>query len=69
MSMSKTTRALHRSMSACFTITVLTYIVTAMLHPGTQPPPWITYAPLLPLAVLFFTGIYLFLLPYLSRKG
>ena len=27
------------------------------------------YAPLLPLAVLLFTGLYLFLLPYLAKRG
>jgi len=31
---------------------------------GRMPPPWITYAPLLPLALLLFTGLYLFVLPY-----
>jgi len=69
VSLSKKTRELHRWMSAFFTVTVLAYIVAAILNPGVQPPAWITYAPLLPLAVLFFTGIYLFVLPYLQRKG
>ncbi len=32
-----------------------------------MPPPWITYSPLLPLALLLFTGLYLFALPYLAR--
>ena len=29
-----------------------------------MPPPWVTYSPLLPLAVLMFTGLYLFALSY-----
>jgi hypothetical protein len=36
---------------------------------GAQPPAWITYAPLLPLALLLFTGLYMFALPYLDRRG
>ena len=34
---------------------------------GGMPPPWVTYSPLLPLALLMFTGLYLFALPYLTR--
>ena len=69
MTLSTSTRTLHRWTSALFTLTVLAYIVASMLHPGQQPPPWITYAPLLPLGVLFFTGLYLFALPYLARRA
>ena len=40
-------------------------------RPGTggrrMPPPWVTYSPLLPLALLLFTGLYLFVLPYATR--
>jgi hypothetical protein len=32
-----------------------------------MPPPWVTYSPLLPLALLLFTGLYLFALPYAIR--
>ena len=32
------------------------------------PPPWVTYAPLLPLALLLFTGLYLFAPPYAARR-
>jgi hypothetical protein len=32
-----------------------------------QPPAWVTYSPLLPLAVLLLTGLYLFVLPYATR--
>ena len=33
-----------------------------------MPPAWITYAPLPPLAVLAFSGLYLFVLPYLLKR-
>jgi hypothetical protein len=33
-----------------------------------EPPPWVTYSPLLPLAVLLFSGLYLFVLPYVARR-
>jgi len=32
-----------------------------------MPPPWITYSPLPPLALLLFTGLYMFVLPYVAR--
>jgi hypothetical protein len=57
-------RQFHRWMSVFFTLAVLaTFIALA------QSPPivWVSYVPLLPLALLFFTGVYLFALPYLAR--
>ena len=32
-----------------------------------MPPAWVTYSPLLPLALLLFTGLYLFVLPYATK--
>ena len=37
------------------------------VRPG-QPPGLVTYSPLLPLALLLFTGLYLFVLPYVTRR-
>ncbi len=51
-------------MSIAFTATVVANFVT--LARG-QPPAWLTYSPLLPLALLLFTGLYLFVLPYAAR--
>jgi hypothetical protein len=34
---------------------------------GQLPSPWVTYSPLLPLALLMFSGLYLFALPYATR--
>ena len=63
--MNKWIRQLHRWLSIVFTITVIANFVA--LSQG-EPPPWITYAPLLPLALLLFSGLYLFALPYVNRR-
>ncbi|WKE67522.1 hypothetical protein PVT67_17895 [Gallaecimonas kandeliae] len=59
--MSKGVRQFHRWVSILFTLTVAANF--AAMTRG-QPPAWITYSPLLPLALLLFTGLYLFALPY-----
>ena len=58
-------RQAHRFVSIVFTLTVVANFVA--MTQG-QPPPWITYSPLLPLALLLFTGLYLFVLPYAARS-
>jgi hypothetical protein len=65
--MSKWIRQFHRWMSIIFTATVIANIVTMSLRPG-QPPPWITYSPLLPLFLLMLTGLYMFVLPYVAKR-
>jgi hypothetical protein len=52
--------------SIAFTVTVIANFV-ALARGDRMPPPWVTYAPLLPLALLLFTGLYLFVLPYATR--
>ena len=64
--MSRWVRQLHRWVSLAFTVLVILNIVFMSLRPG-QPPALVTYSPLLPLALLLFTGLYLFVLPYASR--
>jgi hypothetical protein len=54
-------RQTHRWLSIAFTLTVIANFVA--LTQG-QPPAWVTYSPLLPLALLLLTGLYLFVLPY-----
>ena len=49
-----------------FTVTVIANFVVLGLGQG-QPPAWVPYSPLLPLAVLLLTGLYLFVLPYATR--
>lgn len=65
--MSKWIRQLHRWLSIAFTLTIVAYFTAMFMRPGEQPPPWITYAPLLPLFLLLFSGLYLFALPYAAR--
>jgi hypothetical protein len=54
-------RQFHRWVSIAFTATV---IANFIVRAKGAPPPWVTYSPLLPLALLLLTGLYLFLLPY-----
>jgi hypothetical protein len=61
-------RQTHRWVSIAFTLTVIANFVALGLGQG-QPPNWITYSPLLPLALLLLTGLYLFALPYLVRRS
>jgi hypothetical protein len=59
-------RQTHRWVSIAFTVTVIVNIVVMSVRPG-EPPALVTYSPLLPLALLLFTGLYLFALPYATR--
>ena len=59
-------RQIHRWVSIAFTVTVIANFIA--LSRGGTPPPWITYSPLLPLALLLFSGLYLFVLPYAARR-
>lgn len=60
-------RQFHRWMSIVFTVTVIANFVQ-IAQGGGNPPNWVTYSPLLPLALLLFTGLYLFALPYLAKR-
>jgi hypothetical protein len=62
--MNEWVRQFHRWVSIAFTVTVMANF--AAMAKGT-PPAWVTYSPLLPLALLLFTGLYLFVLPYSVR--
>ena len=64
MNRHKWVRQIHRWLSIIFTLTVIANF--AAMTRG-QPPAWVTYSPLLPLALLLFTGLYLFVLPYATR--
>jgi hypothetical protein len=57
-------RQIHRWMSIAFTVTVIANFIALARGGGEMPPPWVTYSPLVPLALLLFTGLYLFVLPY-----
>ncbi len=57
-------RQFHRWVSIVFTATV---IITFIALAQEKPIVWISYIPLLPLALLLVTGLYLFALPYVGR--
>ena len=62
--MNKWIRQLHRWVSIVFTLTVVANFVA--LSQG-QPPAWVTYSPLLPLGLLWLSGAYMFVLPYVAK--
>jgi len=59
--MSRWIRQIHRWLSIAFTLTVIANFVA--ISQG-KPPAWVTYSPLVPLFLLLFTGLYMFVLPY-----
>ncbi len=65
MNWSKWVRQIHRWLSIAFTVTVIANFVA--LARGGTPPPWVTYSPLFPLALLLFSGLYMFVLPYATK--
>jgi hypothetical protein len=60
-------RQSHRWLSIAFTVTVIANFAALAQGGGGMPPPWITYSPLLPLALLLFSGLYMFALPYAAK--
>lgn len=62
--MSKFIRQFHRWTSALF---VLSVIATTIALAQPTPIMWMSYVPLLPLALLSLTGIYMFFLPYAAK--
>jgi hypothetical protein len=63
--MNKWIRQFHRWLAIAFTVTV---IVTFVALAQKDPVLWVSYVPLLPLALLLFSGLYLFALPYLTKR-
>jgi hypothetical protein len=61
-------RQTHRWLSIVFTLTVIANFVAIAQAAGGMPPAWITYSPLPPLALLLFSGLYMFALPYVARS-
>jgi hypothetical protein len=59
-------RQSHRWLSILFTLTVVANFAVRGLGKG-EPPPWLTYSPLLPLFLLLFSGLYMFVLPYVAN--
>lgn len=64
MNWNKWVRQLHRWLAIAFTVTVIaTFVALAQK----EPVVWVSYVPLLPLALLLLTGLYLFVLPYAGK--
>jgi hypothetical protein len=61
---SKWIRQFHRWVAIAFTVTVIANFVAMGLG---EPPAWVVYSPLLPLFLLMFTGLYMFVLPYVAK--
>jgi cellulose synthase/poly-beta-1,6-N-acetylglucosamine synthase-like glycosyltransferase len=57
-------RQFRRWVSIAFTATLIANF--AAMGMG-KPPSWVVYAPLLPLFLLLFTGLYMFVLPYATK--
>ena len=57
-------RQIHRWLSIVFTATVIANFVAMGLG---EPPTLVVYSPLLPLFLLLFTGLYMFVLPYAAK--
>lgn len=62
--MSRFMRQFHRWMSVFF---VLAVIATTIALSQREPIIWMSYVPLLPLALLSLTGIYMYLQPHVAK--
>lgn len=65
MKLNRFIRTSHRWISLAFTLIVGGIFLTLGL--GQEPAQWVYYLPLLPLALLLISGLYLFALPYFSK--
>jgi hypothetical protein len=66
MNWNKWIRQTHRWLSIAFTVGVIINFVAVLQKKYTG---WVGLLALLPLAVLTFSGLYLFMLPYVSKWG
>lgn len=64
MNWSHWTRQFHRWLSVTFILTVIACFIALGQRERIE---WLFYLPLLPLALLTLTGLYLFVLPYAVR--
>ncbi len=64
MTWNKWIRQFHRWVSLIFTLAVAANFAAMGLG---EPPVWIVYSPLPPLFLLLFSGLYMFVLPYVAK--
>ncbi|WP_174567646.1 heparan-alpha-glucosaminide N-acetyltransferase domain-containing protein [Nocardia altamirensis] len=64
MNWNKGIRQFHRWVAIIFTVTVVVTVVVL----AAQGPEWVSYVPLLPLALLFFSGLYLLVRWYRTSR-
>jgi heme A synthase len=60
----KWVRQIHRWLSIAFTVAVIVNIVAVVLGKYAD---WVGLLAVLPVALLLFTGLYLFVLPYATK--
>ena len=60
-------RQTHRWLSIAFTVAVIVNIVNIVAFGQEKPAVWVGLLALFPLALLLFTGLYLFALPYATK--
>jgi hypothetical protein len=58
-------RQTHRWLSILFTLTVIANFAAMAMG---KPPMWLVYSPLPFLFLLLFTGLYMFVLPYVANR-
>ena len=67
--MSRFIRQFHRWVSIAFILGVIANtVVIFMLSRGQQPPFWMYLFALIPLFLLMFSGLYLFVSPYVAGR-
>lgn len=61
-------RQIHRWLSITFTVAVIANVVVNLVASGQEKLAlWVGLVTLLPLGLLLFTGLYLFVLPYATK--
>ena len=65
MNWSNWIRQVHRWLSIIFTAVVIAIFI--ILGLGKEPAYWVYFLPLPPLFLLMFTGLYMFVLPYVVK--
>jgi hypothetical protein len=65
MNWNRFVRQFHRWVSVAFLASVIATTVALMQK---EPVVWMSYVPLLPLALLAISGLYMFFLPYFAKR-